>query len=168
MLQLATHERQIMLLGINDYRRWLDNSASAASNFMIFSLIFISSAAATCALERENICAANFATLAGFKMKALEEPGGFVRQVLFMPSGGQETTGNFDKYDAVPDRASVPPAQPTIITGRPHLLYSAITDCNRAGCLCAEQMRISASILNLPSPFSKFLNGACLNLSLRR
>merc|ERR1719453_1560295 len=81
-------------------------------------------------------------------MKALEEPGGLVRQVLFMPSGGQETTGNVAKYEAVPDRASVPPAQPTIITGRSDLLYSAMTDCNLPGCLCAEQMRISASILN--------------------
>merc|ERR550537_1395753 len=52
-------------------------------------------------------------------MKALEDPGGFVRQVLFIPSGGQDTTGNLDKYDAVPDKASVPPAHPTIMTGRP-------------------------------------------------
>merc|ERR1712070_667117 len=86
-------------------------------------------------------------------MKALEEPGGFVRQVLFMPSGGQETTGNFARYDAVRERASVPPAQPTIMTGREALLYSAMTDCKRAGCLCAEQMRISESILNLASSF---------------
>merc|ERR1719183_3266697 len=76
-----------------------------------------SSAAETSSLYRANICAANFATLVGLQMKALEEPGGFVRQLLFMPSGGQDTTGNFDEYDAVPDKASVPPAQPTSITG---------------------------------------------------
>merc|ERR1711904_285703 len=100
-------------------------------------------------------CAANFATLAGLQMKAFEEPGGFVRQVLFIPSGGQETTGNFAKYDAVPDNASVPPAQPTIMIGRLDLLYSSMTDCNFPGCLCAEQILISASILNLPTSFFK-------------
>merc|ERR1712187_799192 len=127
----------------------LHKSASADSNFAIFSLIFASSAAATCSLERENICAANFATLAGFIMKAFEEPGGFVKHVLFMPSGGQETTGKFAKYEAVPDKASVPPAQPTIMTGREDFPYSAKRCSKRPGCLCAEQMRISASILNL-------------------
>merc|ERR1712193_264091 len=88
-------------------------------------------------------------------MKALEDPGGFVRQVLFIPSGGQDTTGNLAKYDAVPDNASVPPAQPTIMIGRLELLYSAITLCRRAGCLCAEQILISASILNFPTSFFK-------------
>merc|ERR1719482_2578313 len=86
-------------------------------------------------------------------MKALDDPGGFVRQVLFIPSGGHDTTGNLAKYDAVPDSVSVPPAQPTIMTGRVDLLYSAMTDCKRPGCLCAEQIRISASILNLPISF---------------
>merc|ERR1719353_569145 len=51
-------------------------------------------------------------------MNALDEPGGLVRHVLFMPSGGQETTGNLAEYDAVPDKASVPPAHPTNIIGR--------------------------------------------------
>merc|ERR1719428_2607987 len=86
-------------------------------------------------------------------MNALDEPGGLVRQVLFIPSGGQDTTGNLAKYDAVPDNASVPPAQPTIMTGRLELLYSSMTDCKRAGCLCAEQILISASILNFPISF---------------
>merc|ERR1711975_27536 len=86
-------------------------------------------------------------------MKALEDPGGFVRQGLFIPSGGQDTTGNLDKYDAVPDKASVPPAHPTIMTGRVDLSYSAITDCKRPGCLCAEQILMSASILNFPISF---------------
>merc|ERR1712216_77441 len=90
-------------------------------------------------------CAANLAMFAGLQMKAFDDPGGLVRQVLFMPSGGQETTGNLAKYDAVPERASVPPAHPTIMTGRAVLLYSAMTDCKRAGCLCAEQMRICES-----------------------
>merc|ERR1719230_1370595 len=102
------------------------------------------SAAATLGHDPANICAANFATLAGFTMKALDEPGGFVRQVLFIPSGGQETTGKLDKYEAVPDKASVPPAQPTSTIGCFLLLYWAMTSCRRPGCLCAEQMRISA------------------------
>merc|ERR1711976_786250 len=112
-----------------------------------------SNAASTSLLCFAKSCAANLAMFAGLTINALDEPGGLVRQVLFMPSGGQDTTGNLAKYDAVPDNASVPPAQPTIITGRPHLLYSAMTDCNRAGCLCAEQMRISASMLNLATSF---------------
>merc|ERR1719247_2263400 len=66
-------------------------------------------------------------------MNALEDPGGFVRQVLFIPSGGQDTTGKVAKYDAVPDSASVPPAQPTIMIGLSELLYSAMTDCKRPG-----------------------------------
>merc|ERR1712146_585716 len=102
-----------------------------------------------------NTCAANLAILEGFTMKALDEPGGFVKQVLFIPSGGHDTTGNFAKYDAVPDNASVPPAQPTIMTGRVDLLYSSMTDCNFPGCLCAEQILISASILNFPTSFFK-------------
>merc|ERR1711988_375947 len=112
-----------------------------------------SRAPATSWLCWANTCAANLPMLAGFTMKALEDPGGFVRQVLFMPSGGQETTGNLERYDAVPDKASVPPAQPTNSTGRVDLLYSSMTDWSRAGCLCAEQIRISASILNLPISF---------------
>merc|ERR1712188_137749 len=116
-------------------------------------MMLSSSECATSLLWRENICAANLPMLAGFTMKALEDPGGFVRQVLFMPSGGQETTGNLAKYEAVPDSASVPPAQPTIMTGREHLLYSVITDCKRAGCLCAEQILICASILNFSTSF---------------
>merc|ERR1712217_530721 len=116
----------------------LHKSASAASNFVICSLIFASSAAATCSLERENICAANFATLAGFTIKALEEPGGLVRQVLFMPSGGQETTGCLERYDAVPESASVPPAQPTMSMGSFLSLYSLRVASRRPGCLCAE------------------------------
>merc|ERR1711953_1517899 len=108
-----------------------------------------SSAALTSGQLEENICAANFAMLFGLTMKALEEPGGLVRQVLFMPSGGQDTTGNLAEYDAVPERASVPPAQPTSMMGRADLLYSAMTDSKRLGCLWAEQMRISESILNL-------------------
>jgi len=59
--------------------------------------MLLSSAAATLGQECANICAANFATFAGFRMKALDEPGGFVRQLLFMPSGGQETNGCLDK-----------------------------------------------------------------------
>merc|ERR1712217_613627 len=103
-----------------------------------------------------NNCAANFATLAGFMMKALDDPGGFVRQVWFMPSGGQDTTGNFAKYDAVPESASVPPAQPTIITGPRALLYSPMMASSRPGCLCAEQMRIWDLMQNLASSFCKF------------
>merc|ERR1711988_914959 len=99
-----------------------------------------SSAAATSLFEQANTCAANLPMLEGFTMKALDDPGGFVKQVLFIPSGGHDTTGNFAKYDAVPDRASVPPAQPTIMIGRLELLYSSMTDCNFAGCLCAEQI----------------------------
>merc|ERR1711907_856533 len=131
-------------------RCFLESCWSAFSSFVIFSAMDASSASATSLLWRANACAANFAILDGFRIKALEDPGGFVRQVIFIPSGGQDTTGNLAKYDAVPDNASVPPAQPIIITGRVDLLYSAMTDCNRPGCLCAEQIRISASILNFP------------------
>merc|ERR1719242_625200 len=88
-------------------------------------------------------------------MKALDDPGGFVRQVWFMPSGGQDTTGNLARYEAVPESASVPPAQPTIITGPVDLLYCRINDSNRPGCLCAEQMRMADSILNFASSFCK-------------
>merc|ERR1719506_2170290 len=76
-----------------------------------------SSAVQMSLLRLAKACAANLAMLAGLTMKAFDEPGGLVRQVLFMPSGGQETTGNLARYDAVPERASVPPAHPTIITG---------------------------------------------------
>merc|ERR1719223_803545 len=104
------------------HTRWPDyasfrlflSCSSASSNFRIFPAMFSRSADLISLLERANICAANFATLAGLTMKAFDEPGGLVRQVLFMPSGGQETTGKLAKYDAVPDNASVPPAHPTI------------------------------------------------------
>merc|ERR1719440_163332 len=115
--------------------------------------MFVSNASETSLLRDANICAANLPMFAGFTMNALEDPGGLVRQVLFMPSGGQETTGKVAKYEAVPDKASVPPAQPTNIMGRSDLLYSSMTDCKRPGCLWAEQIRISASILNLPISF---------------
>merc|ERR1719375_694484 len=115
--------------------------------------MLLSNASETSLLSLANIWAANFPTFAGLQTNAFEDPGGFVKHVWFIPSGGQETTGNVAKYDAVPDRASVPPAQPTIITGRSALLYSAITDWSRAGCLWAEQMRISASMLNFPISF---------------
>merc|ERR1711924_201691 len=120
-------------------RCFLASCSSAFSSFSTFSAMLASSAAATSLSKRAKTCAANLPTLEGLTMKALEDPGGFVRQVLFKPSGGQETTGNLAKYDAVPDKASVPPAQPTNKTGRADLLYSSMTDCNRAGCLCAEQ-----------------------------
>merc|ERR1719420_595504 len=96
---------------------FLVSCSSAFSNLVIFSAMLASSASATSLLWRANNCAANLPILAGFTMKALEDPGGLVRQVLFIPSGGQDTTGNFARYDAVPERASVPPAQPTIMTG---------------------------------------------------
>ena len=42
----------------------------------------------------------------------LEDPGGFARQVMFKSlSGGQETTGHTEWNEAVPESASVPPAQ---------------------------------------------------------
>merc|ERR1719456_1141517 len=91
--------------------------ASADSSFVIFSAMLASKLSYTSLFLFAKACAANFATLAGLQMKAFEDPGGFVKQVLFMPSGGQETTGKLDKYDAVPDSASVPPAQPTSMTG---------------------------------------------------
>merc|ERR1719440_1277225 len=115
--------------------------------------MFVSNVSETSLLRQANICAANFPTLAGFTMNAFEDPGGLVRQVLFMPSGGQDTTGNVARYDAVPDNASVPPAHPTIITGRVDLLYSEMTACRRPGCLWAEQIRICASILNFSISF---------------
>merc|ERR1719262_394323 len=136
-------------------RRLLASCSSAFSNFTIFSAIEAVRASSISVLCLANICAANLPILAGFTMKALEDPGGFVRQVLFIPSGGQDTTGNFAKYDAVPDNASVPPAQPTNMIGRLELLYSSMTDCNFPGCLCAEQILISASILNFPTSFFK-------------
>merc|ERR1719161_1840556 len=105
--------------------------ASAASNLVIFSAIFASNLLETSLLRCANNWAANLPMLAGLTMKAFEDPGGFVRQVLFIPSGGQDTTGKWDKYEAVPDSASVPPAQPTNITGLPDLLYSVMTDCKR-------------------------------------
>merc|ERR1712072_223152 len=71
------------------------NCSSAFSNFVTLSAMFAWRASAICPQERENICAANLATFAGLIMQALEEPGGFVRQVSLMPSGGQETTGKF-------------------------------------------------------------------------
>merc|ERR1712048_780808 len=94
--------------------------------------MFAFKASATPESHRANSCAANFAMLAGFTMKAFDDPGGLVRQVWFMPSGGQDTTGNFDEYDAVPDKASVPPAQPTIMTGPFDLLYSFRSASSRA------------------------------------
>merc|ERR1711985_210779 len=109
-------------------RCFLESCSSAFSNFVIFSAMEASSACATSLLRCANTWAANLPILAGFTMKALEDPGGFVRQVLFIPSGGQDTTGNLAKYDAVPDNASVPPAQPTIMIGRAELLYSSMTD----------------------------------------
>merc|ERR1719487_3212545 len=100
------------------------NCASAFSSFVIFSAMLASKASLMSLLLCAKACAANLAMLAGLTMNAFDEPGGLVRQVLFMPSGGHDTTGNLAEYDAVPDKASVPPAQPTIMTGRPHLLYS--------------------------------------------
>merc|ERR1719161_1596256 len=129
--------------------------ASAASNLVIFSAIFASNESEMSLLCFANNWAANLPMLAGLTMKAFEDPGGFVRQVLFIPSGGQETTGKVAKYDAVPDSASVPPAQPTIM-GLSELLYSPITDCKRPGCLWAEQILVSASTLNLPNSFLRF------------
>merc|ERR1711976_638390 len=90
-------------------RGFFTSSASAFSSLPILSAMLASKAAAIFASACANSCAANLATLAGFMMYAFDEPGGFVRQVWFMPSGGQDTTGNLDEYDAVPDKASVPP-----------------------------------------------------------
>jgi len=55
-------------------------------------------------------------------MTALEDPGGFLRQVSLGPSGGQEITGNREIKEAVPERASVPPAHPTISNGSAEVL----------------------------------------------
>merc|ERR1712083_210378 len=106
---------------------------------MIFSRMLASRVALTSGQELAKNCAANFATLAGFIMNAFEDPGGFVKQVLFMPSGGQETTGCLERYDAVPESASVPPAQPTMSMGSFLSLYSLRVASRRPGCLCAEQ-----------------------------
>merc|ERR1711988_880974 len=65
---------------------------SAFTSFSIFSAMAASSASDTSLLDLANICAANLATLEGLQTKALEEPGGLVKQLLFMPSGGQEIT----------------------------------------------------------------------------
>merc|ERR1712048_1171449 len=73
------------------------NWASAFSSFVIFSAMLASSAPLISLFLQANTCAANLATLAGFTMNAFDEPGGFVRQVLFIPSGGQETIGNSAK-----------------------------------------------------------------------
>ena len=60
----------------------------------------------------EKIWATWRAVFPGDLMKELEDPGGLVRQVWFttVTSGGQETTGNTEWKEAVPERASVPPA----------------------------------------------------------
>jgi len=71
----------------------LASCSSAFSSLVIFSAMFACTASAIGLLARDIICAANFATLLGFMTYALEEPGGFVRQVSFMKSGGQLTTG---------------------------------------------------------------------------
>merc|ERR1711887_46032 len=115
---------RITLLITHAVRCFLVSCSSACSSFVIFSAMLASNAVPTSWLCCAKSCAANLPMLDGFTMKAFDEPGGFVKQVLFMPSGGQETTGNLARYDAVPDKASVPPAHPTIITGREALLYS--------------------------------------------
>merc|ERR1719412_2055625 len=115
--------------------------ASAASNLVIFSSIFFSIASRIVTFDIDKIWAANRAAFAGLQMKALELPGGFVRQVLFMPSGGQLTTGHTAWYDAVPLRASVPPAHPMRTNGSAELLNFFKRCSNRAGCLCAEHTR---------------------------
>merc|ERR1719199_675870 len=94
--------------------RFLVSCSSAFSNFVTFSAMAATNACSTSWLCCTKSCAANFPMLAGLQMNAFEEPGGFVRQVWFMPSGGQEITGWIERYEAVPERASVPPAQPTI------------------------------------------------------
>merc|ERR1719188_2017303 len=115
-------------------RAFFSSCSSACSSLRIFSAMLASSAAATCGQWFAKYCAANFATFAGLQMKAFDDPGGFVKQVWFWPSGGQETTGNLAKYEAVPESASVPPAQPTKSNGSVDLLYSPSSASRRAGC----------------------------------
>jgi len=110
-----------------------------------------SKAAATCGQCVAKNCAANFATFSGFATEELEEPARFVKQELFMPSGGQDTTGNLAKEEATPERASEPLAQLMSIKGSVDLLYWAMRLSKRPGCLWAEQILIWLGILNFAS-----------------
>ena len=62
--------------------------------------------------------AANLAALSGLSISAFELPGGFFMHDSYSSLlGGQLMTGLAEWNDAMPDRASVPPATAMIRTG---------------------------------------------------